>query len=321
VGAIALNEAWLAHRREDAAGRNRSLREALEHAADPRARMRMHWYPNALSELLPVALTQGIDTDVARQLAREFGVRPQPADIEDWPWPIRVRVLGRFELLLDGEAPAFSRKTPKKALALLCAMLAFGGTGVAEQRIVDALWPDDEGDSAHGSLVTTVRRLRDLLGHKDAVRHSGGKLHLDPDHCWVDAWAFEQALDDGGPAAVTRAIALYRGGFLDGEEQARWAVPMRERLRRKFIQAVMSAAERYERDGQDALAIACYLRGIDADDLVETFYQGLMRCYGRLQRRTEAVSAYRRLRQVLSVTLGLAPSAATERLYQSLRLG
>ena len=320
LGAVALNEAWLAHRQGDAVTRSRLLREALERAADAGARMRMHWYPNALSELLPISLAQGIEPDMARRLAREFGVRPRPADVEDWPWPVCVRVLGPFELLVNGAPPAFSRKMPKKALALLGAIIAFGGIGVPEQRVLDALWPDDEGDAAHRSLTTTVRRLRDILGQKEAVRHAGGKVHLDPDRCWVDAWSFEQALEGVAAAAdVARAIELYRGGFLDEEEDARWAVPMRERLRGKFIQAVVAAAGAYERDGRYDDAIRCYLRGMDADNLVETFYQGLMRCYDQLQRRTEAVSTYRRLRQVLSVTLGVAPSAVTEQLYQSLR--
>lgn len=33
-------------------------------------------------------------------------------------------------------------------------------------------------------------------------------------------------------------------------------------------------------------------RRIEADPLVEQFYQGLMRCYNRLDRRTEAMSTY-----------------------------
>jgi DNA-binding SARP family transcriptional activator len=45
-----------------------------------------------------------------------------------------------------------------------------------------------------------------------------------------------------------------------------------------------------------------------------------MRCYHRLDRLPEAVSAYRRLKQTLSVLLGLPPSPGTERLYRSLRL-
>jgi DNA-binding SARP family transcriptional activator len=44
-----------------------------------------------------------------------------------------------------------------------------------------------------------------------------------------------------------------------------------------------------------------------------------MRCYDRLGRRGEAIAAYQRLKQILSITLGLAPSAASERLYQGLR--
>jgi DNA-binding SARP family transcriptional activator len=78
-------------------------------------------------------------------------------------------------------------------------------------------------------------------------------------------------------------------------------------------------AQQIEAVGEYTEAIAAYQRGIDADAVVEPFYQGLMRCYDKLDRRTEAISAYRRLKQILSITLGLAPSPATEKLYQALR--
>ncbi|HUF22478.1 MAG TPA: bacterial transcriptional activator domain-containing protein, partial [Burkholderiales bacterium] len=61
------------------------------------------------------------------------------------------------------------------------------------------------------------------------------------------------------------------------------------------------------------------LRGLDADPLAEMFYQGLMRCYARQGRHAEAISTYRRLRQTLSVVLGVAPSAGTEALVRELR--
>ena len=47
----------------------------------------------------------------------------------------------------------------------------------------------------------------------------------------------------------------------------------------------------------------------------------LMRCCAKLDRRTEAIGAYRRLRRTLSVTLGPHPSASSEKPYQSLRAG
>ena len=58
---------------------------------------------------------------------------------------------------------------------------------------------------------------------------------------------------------------------------------------------------------------------IDADPVIEQFYQGLMRCYTVLERRSEALSAYQRLKRMLSISLGVAPSAQTERLYQTLK--
>ena len=68
-------------------------------------------------------------------------------------------------------------------------------------------------------------------------------------------------------------------------------------------------------------AMAHYLKGIEADDLVEAFHLGLMRCYRALGRPAEAMTAYRRLRQTLSVVLGIAPSPAAEALAQQLREG
>jgi DNA-binding SARP family transcriptional activator len=40
-----------------------------------------------------------------------------------------------------------------------------------------------------------------------------------------------------------------------------------------------------------------------------------------MDRRSEAIATYRRLKQILSVTLGLPPSAASERLYRELAKG
>jgi DNA-binding SARP family transcriptional activator len=53
--------------------------------------------------------------------------------------------------------------------------------------------------------------------------------------------------------------------------------------------------------------------------VIEQFYQGLMRCYTALERRSEALSAYQRLKRMLSISLGVQPSPQTERLYQSLK--
>jgi DNA-binding SARP family transcriptional activator len=62
--------------------------------------------------------------------------------------------------------------------------------------------------------------------------------------------------------------------------------------------------------------VAWYQRGLKIDPLAEAFYQGLMRAYQHLGCRAEAVQAYHRCRQTLSLSLGIQPSQATEAIYR-----
>lgn len=276
--------------------------------------------------LLVTALQAGIEIEYVRQCIRDWGIPAPPEEVPHWPWPVKVRTLGGFEVLLHDRPIEFGRKTPKKTLALLKAVIARGGSA-PEAALIDTFWPDEEGDAAARSLAAAVHRLRSLLGEGDAVLQQGGHVALDRTRVWVDAWSFERALAatrepgarEAGSAAA--ALGLYGGAFLAEEEGESWPVATRERLRSKFIQAVADHAARLEAERRHQEAIDWYLRGLDADNVVEPFYQGLMRCYHRLDRLPEAVSAYRRLKQTLSVTLSLPPSAATEKLYQTLRLG
>ena len=121
------------------------------------------------------------------------------------------------------------------------------------------------------------------------------------------------------PTAVAQALNLYAGAFLPEDEGESWSVRhARAAARQVHPCAGDVRSRRWRREGHVDEAIRLYLRGIDADVIVEAFHRGLMRCYRRAGRMTEAVSAYRRLRQTLSVVLGVAPSAESEALYQEI---
>jgi DNA-binding SARP family transcriptional activator len=275
--------------------------------------------PSILPRLAAEALAARIETDYVRQIIRRFDLpAPSSAD-EHWPWPLRIITLGRFEVLREGQPLEFSRKVPKKTLALLKALIAFGGRNVREQLLLDTFWSDEEGDAATRSLTATLHRLRALVGD-DVVMQQGGKLSLDSQRVWVDVWTFE-SLTTGptGSASIESLLSLYRGAFLADDEGEPWSVTLRERLRGKFIHLISDVAGRLENTGSCEQAIECYLRGLDADPAIERFYQGLMRCYAQLDRKSEAIAAYQRLKRMLAVLLAIKPSAATEKLYQSLR--
>jgi DNA-binding SARP family transcriptional activator len=231
--------------------------------------------------------------------------------------PVRVFTLGRFAVQVDGKPLEFSRKLPRKTLLLLKAVVALGGREVREQALCDALWGDEEGDAARNAFAITVLQLRKLLGSNETVLQRGGSVSLNPELCWVDAQVFEERLADNRPPGWS-ALILYGGTFLPGDQDEPWSVASRERLRGRFIHALSMRGAALEAEGNPEGAFECYLRGIDADPVVESFYLGLMRCYERLGRRTEALSAYRRLKHTLSVLLGVPPSEAAQRLFQTL---
>lgn len=321
---LALEEAYLALRRKDRELCHARLRAAFRLAQrHPRHAATLDYMGGSIPVLFAEALKFDIESDYVRELIVRWKV-PVPSDVPAvWPWPLSVQTLGKFEVKLHGKPIEFGRKAPRKVLELLKAIIAFGGKDVAVDRIHDALWPDLEADAAHRAFATALYRLRKVVLEVNCIVLKDGKLSLDLKGCRVDALVLDAlspaGKDEADASSHTTVAAMYGGAFLPADTQAPWTVSMRERLRRKFILACSTLGREYETSDAWDEAIALYSRVIDADDLAEEFYQGLMRCYLRLGRQAEAVTVFRRLRERLSVTLGLAPSAASAALFERVR--
>ena len=297
------------------------LREALALGRAQGTDVFFRWVYEIKDAMLVEALRAGIDIPYVQELVLRFGVPPPTARVESWPWPVKIYCLGRFELEIQGKQPAFAAKAPRKMLGLLKALICLGGRNVPDYRLIDALWPGEEGDAARIAFGVAIHRLRKLLGKNEAIEFKDGRISLRPDIVWVDAFAFQRLagevhLRSNGDrdATIERALELYEGTLLPGDGEEAWSAAMRERLRAKFVHYVGQAAEKLETDGEWERAIALYLRGIDADELIESFYQGLMRCHRNLGHLAEGLSVYRRMRHIFSVTLGVGPSQQSEAL-------
>ena len=312
-------DAWVALAHGNRALFEERLRDLFGRARQHQFGHMLAWLPGWMPRLCSEALAADIEADYVKTQIREHAWQPLH-ETGAWPWPLKIYTLGRFAVLRDDEPLRLSRKAPRTLLRLLKAIVAFGEQNVPEQRLADAIWPELEADAGHRALSVAVRRLRDLLGHPDVVRQRDGKVGLDSQRCWTDVRAFVRMIDAKADAAPRAdALELYRGPFLHEEPDARWAIPARERLRAKFLQHLAEEAKDRERSSDFDTAIKWYTRGIEADEIAESFYQGLIRCHLARQRRAEALGAYRRMRQVLSVVLGIEPSVESEALYRTLR--
>lgn len=319
VANLLLCEAFATRQEGDLAAALVQLREALQVAQIGTNRYFLRFQETSMPPMFNLAIEQGIEVDFVQSLIRLFRLRPREGAADLWPWPVRIRTLGRFEVRVDDVPLDFPRKTPRKTLLLLKALIAHGAREVPEQWLCDALWGDDEGDAAREALGITVLRLRKLLGSCEAVLQQGGRVTLNRAWVWVDVWRFEAAAQEGRKQGARRALEYYRGTLLPEDEGESWTVRARERLRGRFIHLLATLGQEMESSGIFEDAVDLYLRGIDADPVVEIFHQGLMRCYQRAGRHLETISAYRRFRQTLSAILGVQPSSATVALYEASR--
>jgi DNA-binding SARP family transcriptional activator len=222
----------------------------------------------------------------------------------------------------------FPVQAQRKRLAMLKALIAFGGRAVTEEQLSEALWPDAEGGAAHQDFATTLHRLRKALDAENAIVLRNRQVSLDPQYCWVDTWAFEHwasqvevaaELTDTEIALADKTIALYRGPFLAQDGDEAWTLAPRERLRSKFLRLVDKLAQHFAQSGHWEQAKTHYQKGLEVDPLAEEFYRQLMSCYVALNRPAEALALYERCQQTLRTTLGIIPSRETRALFDQVR--
>lgn len=271
-----------------------SLREALAIGKDGKYFDTYIDQPLAMARICAKALEAGIEVEYVQELIRRRNLIPEKASLrsENWPWPLKIYTLGRFELLKDGKPILFSR-------------------------------------IAYDSFKTTLHRLRKLVGYEKAIQLHEGRLTLDEKFCWVDIWAFEHLLEEAEAKRnegfiesaiqlTEKTIEIYKGTFLGKESEQPWMVSLHERLRSKFLESVEKLGRYWQESGKWGKALDCYLRGLEIDDLAEEFYQGLMACYLNLGQKAKALSVYNRCKRILSSTLGIEPSPKTVAIYRSL---
>lgn len=297
-----------------------ALRRALHIGSRQHFQCCWAWQPALMLPLLSTALEHGIEVDYCRSLIKSHRLLPASPDIEHWPWPVSVRSLGGFEVLIDGQPLRIAAKAPKKPLELLQAALALGGNSVAVSALLDALWPDLDGAAATNAFNVALHRLRKLLGDDQALQLHDGRLHQHPGRVWSDIGALERLLDhvpEDPAAAARRLLKLYRGHFLEGEPAA-WAEACRERQRGRFRRVAIRLAEMLEQRQRFDAAIEFQQRAIEIDPLAEPLHCGLLRSLLAQDRRAEALQAYQHCNALLLQHLGVAPSAQTRRLIESI---
>lgn len=238
---------------------------------------------------------------------------------------MRFGILGPMEILEDSGWVAVARPLRR---AVLGYMLLHPRQVVSSDRLVRALWGDEEPVSARAQIHSAVWHLRRALrgcGLDDRLTSPAGGYRLDVRDDEVDAGVFatrtaeaRAAADDGrlGPAAELFAAAeqLWRGEALGGAAGS-YVPHARDRLDEERLAAREDHADVRLRLGQHPQMIG-ELTALAAEYPTRQRLTGLvMLALHRCGRSAEAAEAYRRLRARLADELGLDPSRELRELH------
>jgi DNA-binding SARP family transcriptional activator len=229
---------------------------------------------------------------------------------------LRISLLGGLEVRApDGRLIGLPTR---KAEALLAILAAAQGTWQSRGRLAALLWPNSADEQARGSLRQTLALLRKALAPAGlpGIAARGDALSLDPTGIDIDAVAFDEALAAGTPEALSEAVALYCGDFLDGfalagEPFEEWLAQERSRRHQRAVEACERLLSHHLAAGDVAAGLPIGERLLVLEPTSEAGYRALMRLYHQQGARAAAARQYERCRQALAAELGIEPSPET----------
>ncbi len=209
---------------------------------------------------------------------------------ENEPWRVRIWAFGMFVVEVDGKPLEKRRKASHRLLELLAVIITFGGHDVSASRIIDALWPDADGDRGYANFKKSIARLRKLIGVDQVLQLRDRKASFNPGLCWLDVEEFDRCVRR---RQVDQAIALYTGPFLGLEELPAWAEFRRSQLRIRWLRLVTCRCEDLLGQGNVEEVIVLLERAIEAETAAESLYQRLIPLLVAQGRLAEARQYYR----------------------------
>jgi predicted ATPase/DNA-binding SARP family transcriptional activator/tetratricopeptide (TPR) repeat protein len=239
---------------------------------------------------------------------------------------VRIRVLGGFAVEIDGTVVGPREWRLRRARHLVAMLALANGQRVPRERLLEALWPEQEPATATHNLHQAMYVARRALRHSgvsDLLTMDGDQVVLCPGRVVeVDAVVFEHraaaalAADDAG--LLAEVDDLYAGDLLPELPYSDWAVDRRTGLREAHHAVLVRLAETQALDGSTEASQLVLERVLIEDSVHEGAVRASMRLLARAGRRSAALERYEALRDALLEAYGTDPDDQSRQLFREL---
>ena len=301
---------------------------------------------DALDHLTRVCADLRSRIDELEGVLRTLGSAPAPAVADDLPIPpaflattatlppLEVACFGRFEVRRGGRLLELCNN--RSGQTIFRFLVVQPHHRATSDVLMEALWPDDDPETARHKLHVAVSALRGALNAGlPTQKGSGYLLHADGSYqinpaaeLRIDAERlmarFRRGPQTGGAAAIAdyeAACRLYRGAFLPDDVYADWAALRAEQIAQAYRAMCGALSGHYLAAGRCDEAVVWAMACLEGNPCDEAAHRQLMRAYAADGHRGEAIRQYQRCERLLAAELGVEPMPETTALYLAIQRG
>lgn len=255
---------------------------------------------------------------VRRQLRRQSVLVPL------LPPELTILTLGRIQISI-GDHIITGMEWRQQSARDLMLLLMLNPDGLTKEQVGLYFWPDISPSELKLRFKNTIYRLRhavnkDVILFDEDIYTFNRSLDYEADFETFNREIQQAGLVRKADQAIKHyraAIDLYKGDFLP-EINEEWALPERERLRQKYLDALKRLIEQYIDTSQPVEALEFANRYIREDPTNEAVHQLVMRIHAGMGNLSAVIYQYQSLRDLLERELGVQPSPQTISLFELL---
>ncbi|HEY9284348.1 MAG TPA: BTAD domain-containing putative transcriptional regulator, partial [Pyrinomonadaceae bacterium] len=256
-------------------------------------------------------------------------VAPKPSD------DLTIKMLGPVEVYRDPARPlAADAWTTKRARDILCFIASRRHRRASKDTIIDTFWGESDFDAVEKNFHPTVSHIRKALNSNQPVKQNfllyrDGDYLLSQDFSYfIDTEEFDRLAAEGESArragdherfvsAYERALALYRGDFMQGSYEE-WAEEQRSYYKEQYLRMLETLAVAAQKQDDWARSLQLAQRILSDDQFREDVHCMIMRAHAAEGNRASVKEQYETLRRLLRKELGVEPAAETQRVFKQL---